>query len=277
MGHRDVSGLPATGIAAGHIAELDAQEEAGPADCSPSPADVDVAPGELDEPPHEAQFSVSEEMFEPFTPDVIPMVLSPEDGLPVPANEPAGLITVAPFTYEDVVCVEDDREYVEMFTRDHAYVHKISADGEWTRWKGSGRLNDRIVRSREEYTADGSARMRTSYQSFDVQHRWGRTYVVGPMDDLILVRPRRERCKHYSRQIFSVDGEPDKKVLFRRCMAVRSTGGAFMSLRDEGVYACDHRDPPDPASVEQYLDGPDRRKLNSDDHKVRLPLFGIQG
>jgi len=99
-------------------------------------------------------------------------------------------------------------------------------------------------------------------------------------DLLFLVRPIRERCRYYKRQVFSNDEEQDEtkfghRIIFRNCTMRKSVGGAFMSLRDEAVYACDYRSPAAPESVVRYLDEPDGRQLRSRAHLKMVALFGL--
>jgi hypothetical protein len=104
-----------------------------------------------------------------------------------------------------------------------------------------------------------------------------------PTDErFVLLHPRRDRCQNYKRQCFSNDEQTDEtqpghRILFRNCTERRSVGGAFMSLRDEAVYACDYRDPPDPRSTERFLDGPDRVHVRSHAHRRMVPMFGLEG
>jgi len=118
-----------------------------------------------------------------------------------------------------------------------------------------------------------------------VVRRYGHRVVLAESDNdnyqhFILVRPLREACAHYKRQVTVNDDVPDEKeyghrIVFRNCTKRRSVGGAFMGLRDEAIYACDYREPPHPESVRKYLDDPDRVHLGSDAYKRHLPMFGI--
>ncbi|MBW2672262.1 MAG: hypothetical protein JRD89_02450 [Deltaproteobacteria bacterium] len=96
--------------------------------CEIDPTDRE---GEADE----AEFVARDEITEAFPIEPIVMVTSPEDGMPVPANESADLAYAAPFTIDNVVCVEDTRTYVEVFReelRDRGwYRHESAEDTEW--------------------------------------------------------------------------------------------------------------------------------------------------
>jgi hypothetical protein len=56
----------------------------------------------------------------------------------------------------------------------------------------------------------------------------------------------------------------------------RSIGGAFLSVSDEAVYACDYRDPPDEHTEQKWLDGPDDKRLESGEPEL-VPMFGGEG
>jgi hypothetical protein len=57
-------------------------------------------------------------------------------------------------------------------------------------------------------------------------------------------------------------------------MMRRSVGGAFMSLRDEAVYACDYRNPPSLASS-KLLDETDASILQKSANRTLVPLFNL--
>jgi hypothetical protein len=95
-----------------------------------------------------------------------------------------------------------------------------------------------------------------------------------------LVRPLREQCIHYRSQVFANDDEPDvtrpgHRIVFSNCMVRRSVGGAMMSLRDEAVYACEHRHPPDPESVRRHITDWNKERLAAARHLVRVDMFNL--
>jgi hypothetical protein len=102
--------------------------------------------------------------------------------------------------------------------------------------------------------------------------------VKNQQDTWTPVRPIRERCKHYKRQVFAkrgIDpGEFGHYDLYRNCVARRSVGGAFLTVKDEAVYACEYRDPPDEATVKKYLDEYDEKRLEAGPPE-EVALFGI--
>jgi hypothetical protein len=50
-----------------------------------------------------------------------------------------------------------------------------------------------------------------------------------------------------------------------------------MKLNDEAVYACDYRDPPEPASVDEHIDQFDRRKLATRPDLTHVPFLDKGG
>lgn len=218
--------------------------------------------GGVEESEHEAM----EEIFESFPVEPIPVIMD-KDGLPTPVTGDPEQSLAIPFTYETQLCIEDDREYVELFTEE------FSAPPD-----GRG-----YFASVSRYTDQGEPVERRRFDPSQVKYRWGVPCVAVPeYGGLELpVRPRRERCQYYKRQVFSNDSQPDAdkpghQIIFRVCTMRRSNGGALMSLRDEAVYACDFRLPPDPESSRRQ-DEKDRTKLQQRPDLVRLPLFGQPG
>ena len=63
---------------------------------------------------------------------------------------------------------------------------------------------------------------------------------------------------------------PGHRIVFSNCMVRRSVGGAMMSLRDEAVYACEHRHPPDPESVRRHITDWNKERLAAARHLVRV-------
>lgn len=245
-------------------------EEVGPSGCDATAELAQRKIQELTQPVQECQWQVWDELAEQFPVEPIPMVPHPVDGLPVPASDGDALALAAPFTIDHVVCVEDDRVLVEMFKEEIEVLALPEA-------------LQNSIKARNQYDFDGRelAREQIDPDSPDVQKRWGhRVKVVD--GGVVMLRPIRERCQYYKRQVFSNDEVTDEKayghrIVFRNCTMRRSVGGAFMSVNNEAVYACDYRSPAHTESVEKYLDNPDRTHLRSGAHLRRLPLFGLEG
>lgn len=267
-------------------------EEVGPTASEVDPERAGLKPGQIDGAPQESQVTFQDELGEAFVAEPLTMILSPTDGLPIPAAESDIFSTAPPFSIDNVVCVEDARSFVEMYAdelKDALF------------WRASP--ESFVILNGERYKPDGTERERLSFAPERVVTLWGQKFVrftedewqvakaelladmpdgktMAEVDSLpfVAVRPVRERCEHYKRQVFSNDDQPNEGafghyIVFRNCTERRSVGGAFMSVRDEAVHACDYRSPPHLPSVEKHLDAKDRERLT---RKVtRVPLFGI--
>jgi hypothetical protein len=286
-------------------------EIAGPDGSGSTPITAEFKPGELDAPPQEAHFQSSDEVGESFLPEPIAMIPSPEDGLPVPADESSSPATAPPFTYETVVCIEDARSYVSVFAEEieqrlpgEMTVSKPAAGAaDWMeplRTLRYGSIGDFDAVALPRYDAEGQPRPRLSFDPARVERRFGVTVVQLTEEEqdgvlprarralasarsltlFYVVRPLREQCVHYRSQVFGNDDEPDvtrpgHRIVFSNCMVRRSVGGAMMSLRDEAVYACEHRYPPDPETVDRYLTQWNKERLLAAKHLVRVQMFNL--
>jgi len=264
------------------------QEEVGPDDCETTPGGAELQPGERDAAPEECGFSPMEELQEQFELAAIPMVIDPRDGLARPVDEP---VNFAPaFTEDNVVCLADEREFVELWheellergwsydalSRDYVLTERQVHVG--TSKDGVGFTMD----VRKRFDAAGAERERFRFEPDLVQVIWGRQFVTREDGTIIPVRARREKCLNYKRQVFANDDEPDPeapghRVYFTNCTVRRSVGGAFMSLSNQAIYACDYRDPPDPGTVAQHLDSFDRKRVVDRPDLTFIPLFGLGG
>lgn len=254
-------------------------EEVGPADCEAKSTMTEQRIGEMSNGGvADSEHRSDDEVAEQFPIETIPMIAHPLDGIPVPADERHGIAKAPPFTYEHVVCVEDDRKFVEVFAEERlgqlydTRPKLVVTDVE--------RLT-KLLCLRTRFDETGRELERRTFTPDQVETLFGQR-VVKVADGWVLVRPVRERCIHYKRQVFSNDEVTDEKayghkIVFRNCTFRRSVGGAFMSLRDEAVYACDYREPRDEASIDKHIDEPDRMRLRSRAHLHLLPLFGVTG
>lgn len=273
--------------------ELDPTEDVGPEGCDPPPQQVELPVVHAGNAPEDCEFNIQDEVQEAYAPERVVMVASPIDGLPVPAEERSSLNLVLDpeFNYAHV-CIGDEREYVELFREE------IEA-------RGIDVFNNAPLLTRGLYLGGGSDRERMRFPKERVVRRWGNTFVeltkeefdalTAPVDEpgidlvykpygdekvLFAVRPARERCVYYKRQLFNTDGvaphELGGKTRFDNCThpSRRSVGGASMSLRGQCTYACDYRSPPDRESAERELDAHDRKRLSTPLEMV--PLFGLK-
>jgi hypothetical protein len=288
------------------VPELDTMAEDGGEECDAKPTECEFRGGAHDAQAHECEFSPEEEIEDPFPVETIPLIISPVDGLPQPIDKP---FSPAPgFTRELFVCCEDTRSYVELFSEelwergwsmtvdgpmDPSILDKLAgliglgtARGLWHTPGFTASLPDEptetglSVHVREAYDLKGAMCERRVFT--EVQSLWGLTFGVMDTGELVPCRAVRERCRFFKRQLLGNDDEADKskpggKIGFRNCERRRSVGGAFLSLANEAVFACDYREPPDPVSVERWLDSRDREILNENPHDKLVPLFGLEG
>lgn len=278
-------------------------EEVGPEGCDAAVEQCDSEP-EADAPPEECDFSAKEELVDEMPIEPIPVIRDPQDGLPKPVD--GDECFAPPFTHEHVVCIEDARQYVEMFVGElldaGGWRHVLQEQSGTGLDTGIGRLRDSrswvlchdddrtddavmlgpLLYARDRYHDDGSERTRERYEPQRIKELWGQLCCVLGQDTFRPVRPIRPVCEFYRRQCFNNDAErdptaPGGRINFTHCIKRRSVGGAFMSLKDQAVFACDHRDPPDERTRRIHLDGFDERRLREKAHATNIPLFGLPG
>lgn len=174
-----------------------------------------------------------------------PIVLDAEDGMPRPddARVPGA---APPLSHETLVCLGDDRTWVEIFNDDADQGPDVCRSGV-------------RVTFRHGWDEAGAAVERRSYPASEVQHRWGAHLVRLPEDDprylkgeeqWIAVRPLRPVCAHYTEQLVLADdiegpGGAPVKPIHRFCREWRTLSGALWSIGDEAIYACLSRSPRD--------------------------------
>lgn len=93
------------------------------------------------------------------------------------------------------------------------------------------------------------------------------------LEDNRQVTPKRLPCVHYVRQMVQFEHNPEVKMIARLCSARRDRQGAFMSVRDRAVWACDMRNPPDLES-QRLLDEFDEKKLKEGRERTFDSIFG---
>jgi len=86
------------------------------------------------------------------------------------------------------------------------------------------------------------------------------------------VEPLRKPCAFYCRQHLQYDMAPENTKVVRLCMARQDTAGAFMSVSDRAVWACELRKPPVLEQLER-LDSFDRQKVAEGEHREYLPIL----
>ncbi len=274
----------------------DPMKKPDPAHCDADKDETGIEKEELDG-DEDLDFGQEDEIQDAFQPEPIEMVESPVDGLPIPVDERGSheLALAPPFSYENCVCIADDREYVEVFADElvpRGWTYKPApTDGSPPGWCPPGCDAGHFwvglrLKASLRWKSDGSPSERRSWPRDEVVFRYDHAFVESEAHfegesrrRLIPVRPKRERCVHYRRQVFAKRGGPPLGEfghydLYRNCVARRSVGGAYLTIRDEAVYACEYRDPPDESTVAQHLDEHDEKRLRAGPAE-EVPLFGI--
>ncbi len=243
-------------------------------------------------------FTTQDEIEDQFPIEEIPVILDPRDGLPTIVTPDPKNAEAIPFTYDNVICICDDREYVEVFydELEERGIHPGNIENndsvsfaKFVRKNETGFMviGQWTLANQLQYNQYGEENDRRKFKKSEVKKLFGHDVAEVKIENMplvpiyVVVRPRREVCKYYKRQVFPNEEVPNKdeyghEIVHRNCTIRRSNGGAFLSLRDEGVYMCDYRDPPDPlSSIRQNQK--DYEKLNKKPHLVRVPMFGMSG
>jgi hypothetical protein len=237
-----------------------------PADCVAKPTDVQVSVEDSVDPADECLVTLAEHLQAPYQPEPEVMVIDPKDGLPTPVDAYSLDQSLAPpFNHAYVNCIADARTYVSLFYDELPEIDR-----------------GRFCVERDRYDREGKEKPRREFKPAEVTIWRGYAVVVVP-DGRVPVRPVRPACKYYARQLFVNSGQPDPKqpghrlrMSFCAHPARRSIGGAALSLQNEAIFACDLRDPPDPASLARELDAFDARALEQDATKTLVPLFNLK-
>ena len=252
----------------------DPTEERGPEHCEAEHEECELKPGELDAPPEDSEVAFASELDEAYAPETELLVPHAIDGLPYPERERDPLALAPSFTIDNVVCVEDDREYVELW-KDEIEDRYACAPG-----VGVDVLLMLKRCARDRFDENGLERHRLPHGADGIARRWGFWTVQGDKDgEYVPVRPVRERCDHYRCQVMNNDEQSDPtqlghKIIFRNCAARKSVGGALMSLRDQSVYSCDYRSPPDERTAKEFEDK-ERARLHSRAHEQMIPFLKL--
>jgi len=257
-------------------------EPVGPHLSEATPAGVEVKAGEREGQAHESQYEVTEEIQDEFQVEALATPLA-ADGLPDHSLDGDGDVGTHPFHIDNQICVEDERQYVELFAEE-LLERGWKLEGRFYRTPGSLHLIDEPGEPvRSKYDGEGMRRERRAFDPDQVAMRWGHPFATKQVTRPVPVRPRRERCVYYARQRFGNDDQPNPReeghnIIFRFCThpARRSIGGAAMSLRNEAIYDCDLREPYGKCDS-AWLDAHDKRKFSERPDKVRLPMFGLPG
>jgi len=196
-----------------------------------------------------------------------PIIFDPEDGLPRP-DDGRSINATPPLTLETMVCLEDDRTWVEVFHEEVREMYDSASPAEWKE------------RARVHYDADGNSEWeRRSFSKSEVVYRWGAPFVVVGGDGreiLVPVRPVRPQCEHLVTRIdvntdIDNQGRPASPV-FRFCEGFRTVGGAPWALMDENVLACSKRYPVD-VPTQNLIRKRTEEKIAQGNDKTVFPMF----
>lgn len=276
-----------------------APEDQSPADPAPpheTVADKEdgvVEAGQLDGDVHETAFEVEDELHDSFPVEQLATPIGP-DGLPDHSAEKV-LAGALPHTIEAVTCIADERQYVELFAEElleRGWVLEERGEDEdedaepWARsiWSPPYYRSCRVYAKikldvRGRFDMEGQPRLRRTFGPDEIERKWDEAFGPG----FVPTRPVREKCKHYQRQHFGREAQPDPdqpghNMFFLMCThpSRRSIAGAAMRLNNEAIYGCDLRDPFDSDGVARMNDFYDA-KIRDRPDKRRLPMFGLAG
>lgn len=226
------------------------------------PSDTVYQPGQLGD---ATLSSPLQQLADAFPGKSMPIVLDSTDGLPRPVDVPAAVI--APFSHETQVCIEDDREWVEVFHGEPFFVATGDSIGRDSRVPG--------VFKRERFYENGDPRNRRKVAKTKVHFRFGVAVAEGGVTGAHFpVRPVRPRCIHYDEQMMSDAEFGDLIPMFRYCSAMRTVGGAKMGLFDQPVFSCSMRSPHDAESFAR-IQRANERKMEQGRNRVFLPMFQL--
>lgn len=233
------------------------------------------------------EFSPFDEVADGFANEPLQKVIGP-DGLPTPVD-PGQRSDIPPLSLKSLVCMGDFSKFV--LRGAFAEVIAVFSPEEVERAPcGSWRAKRAFVLDKAALEVK---RMRAYLQErkdepqvaellaqtdedmfFHALEHWavarGTRYVVNR--DWIEVEPIRPPCRHYVRQISQFEYNPENDVVIRLCSARRTTEGAFMSVRDRKIAACDMRAPRDLES-EKIIDDFDARKIKQGMEREYFSIF----
>lgn len=211
-----------------------------------SPEETEIHKPELDDSPEDAEWNPFEETDDDFKPTRVKVVKA-EDGLPTQAVDGTTDDDIPPLSPETLVCMEDTSEFV---IRDD-YMQ----------------ITNRFKPSEVERKPNGKYYLKAGV------HKVGVSEVQTSEQDPIEVQPIRPRCAHYVRQMGQGSLNSAMKEHYRLCSARRTTEGAFMSVRNQALWACTMRSPRDPDS-EEKLEDFDEKKIAEGAQREYYSIFG---
>lgn len=161
--------------------------------------------------------------------------VDPQDNLPRPVTAISMEDSKAPaLTHDSFICMGDERVFV---IRD--------------RW---GEICVEVPPDKVRFNHHLGWHQVASHDLTEKQR--GVAYVaVGPRvqtnAEFLPVEPLRPACEHYKRVMTAFEGDRRLRHVERVCSAQRGESGEYVSLADQEVFACEHRQPRDFVSEER--------------------------
>jgi hypothetical protein len=205
-----------------------------------------------------------------------PIINDPVDGLPRPADD---WVAAAPALTEEMICLGKDDFYEEVF-REEDVANSFVDSMKLVRCEQAREI---LKARRSKYGSLGEETKRRKFSKDQVSKRFGLRVatIIGfdkstfDPEKFVVVAPEREQCRHFAAQIdVATDIQSTTgpvKPLHSYCKAMRSVGGAFLSLMDELVVDCTLREPRDMVSEERIRERI-RKKIEQGKERKSVPL-----
>lgn len=205
-----------------------------------------------------------------------PIINDPVDGLPRPADD---WVAAAPALTEEMICLGKDDFYDEVF-REEDVASSFVDSMKLVRCEQAREI---LKARRSKYDSLGEELTRRRFSKDQVSKRFGLKVatVIGfdkgsfDPEKFVVVAPQREQCRHFAAQIdVATDIQSAAgpvKPLHSYCKAMRSVGGAFLSLMDELVVDCTLREPRDMVSEERIRERI-KKKIEQGKDRKSVPL-----
>jgi len=246
-----------------------------------------LVPHESD-PETEDEFSPFEEVFDDFLAEPIVRVIA-DDGMPAAISTGKYHNDIPPLSTKTLICMGDFSKFALRAIFGDAMAEfspeevQRSPEGRWRvpRAVARERLALELKRTREAIKKHPTSSQQAQLADLDddelmnvvlMQSAQGRNMTYAVSREWIEVEPIRPPCRHYVRQITQFDYNPEADVTLRLCAARRTTEGAFMSVRDRKMTACDMREPRHMES-ETVLDDFDNRKIREGASRTYHSMF----
>ena len=224
----------------------------------------------------EEDWSPFDEVQEDFKPRPVMKIMA-ADGLPTNSHPYTGS-DIPPLSPETLTCMGDFSKFVLRGIFGDVVAEFEPADVERSpsgRWRASKqevveKMRMEIQRVRQ-YGAAHDLPVHPDDEQVLSQLLAGIAPGMAMNNAWIEVFPVRPPCRHYARQLTQFELNAQAKVMLRVCAARRTTEGAFMSLRDRAMWACELREPP--AASSTLLEEFDAAKMQEGARRECVPIF----